>query len=331
MKVTIARLRSNVKYEKPLYTVLDSYFELLKNWMSAREDIEFQFYNVSFDGTRPKRELKETDVWIIPSDAEYMYYDSKRSLDPRDIEKSNKHIEALRPYVDGKHVIMLCSDRGDTEELFRTKTFEGINLASFTTIDEIDFPANVHGMKYHFISALHTPLTDMIEPQKDFIYWGRMKDDSDRTKFMRQVYRDPDLSQIMIGGFPSGVQRDHKWIKNWPELFTHAKEAKCTMCFNWKDMTATTSRYIEALACGVIPLVWKTYDTNNTYNIADWQRCNSFEDFKARALDIRQNYGIMLSEVRDRYKEVLLSPSGYQSLFDDLINKSIGKHNLNLS
>ena len=69
MKVTIARLRSNVNYKEPLYTVLDSYFELIKNWMPTREDIDFQFYNVSFDGKRPKRELQETDVWIIPSDA----------------------------------------------------------------------------------------------------------------------------------------------------------------------------------------------------------------------------------------------------------------------
>ncbi len=272
MKVTIARLRSNVNYKEPLYTVLDSYFELIKNWMPTREDLDFQFYNVSFDGKRPKRELRETDVWIIPSDAEFMYYDTKRSIDPRDIAKSEAHLEALRPYVDGKQIIMLRSDRGDDEELFRTKTFAGLDIPSFTTIDEIDFPGNVHGMKYHFISRLNTPLTDLTEPNKDFVYWGRMKDDNDRTVFMRKVYRDPDLTQIMIGGFPSGVQRDHKWIKNWPELFPYAKDARCTMCFNWKDMTATTSRYIESLACGVIPFVWKTYDSNNTYNIADWQR-----------------------------------------------------------
>ena len=102
MKVTIARLRSNVNYKEPLYTVLDSYFELIKNWMPTREDLDFQFYNVSFDGKRPKRELQETDVWIIPSDAEFMYYDTKRSIDPRDIAKSEAHLEALRPYVDGK-------------------------------------------------------------------------------------------------------------------------------------------------------------------------------------------------------------------------------------
>jgi len=328
MKVTITRLRSFVNYKKPLETVLDSYFELIKNWMPTREDIDFQFYNVSFDGKRPKRELQETDVWIIPSDAEFMYYDTKRSIDPRDIAKSEAHLEALRPYVDGKHIIMLRSDRGDDEELFRTKTFAGLDIPSFTTIDEIDFPGNVHGMKYHFISRLNTPST---EPNKDnffwrkrdFVYWGRMKDDNDRTVFMRKVYRDPDLTQIMIGGFPSGVKRDHKWIKNWSELFPYAKDARCTMCFNWKDMTATTSRYIESLACGVIPFVWKTYDSNNTYNIADWQRCETFEEFKEKALDIRHNYDIMLAEVRGRYEEKLLSIEEYQKLFNEKLDHAI--------
>ena len=76
----------------------------------------------------------------------------------------------------------------------------------------------------------------------------------------------------------------------------------------------------------MIPFVWKTDDSNNTYNIADWQRCDSFEDFKKKVLDSRQNYGIMLAEVRDRYKEVLLTPSGYQSLFDDLMNKSLSDY-----
>ena len=38
---------------------------------------------------------------------------------------------------------MFRSDRGDTEELYRNGTFKGINIASFTIIDEIDFP-NIH-------------------------------------------------------------------------------------------------------------------------------------------------------------------------------------------
>ena len=50
------------------------------------------------------------------------------------------------------------------------------------------------------------------------------------------------------------------------------------MCFNWKDETATTSRYVEALAIGMIPFVWRQYDKNNTYNIDPWQRIEDFDD-----------------------------------------------------
>ena len=316
MKVTITRLRSFVNYKKPLETVPDSYFHLIQGWMLTRNDIEFQFYNVSFDGTRPVRELKEADVWIIPSDAEYMYHDKVRSLDPRDIEKSNKKIEELKPYLNDKHIIILKSDRGDTEELYRTKTFKGISLKSFTTIDEIDFPRNVHGMKYHFLSCLRILSNIYLpEPTKDFVYWGREKAD-ERRAFMRKVYRDEDLTQMLIGGFPSGVKKDHKWIRTWEKLYPKARDGRCTICFNWKDLVATTSRYIEALAIGVIPYVWGDYDINNTYNIADWQRVNSFEEFKEKCLTLREDHGKQLEEVRARYEEKLPSMEEYQVLFN---------------
>ena len=332
MKVTITRLRSFVNYKKPLETVLDSYFELLKYWMLTRNDIEFQFYNVSFDGTRPVRELKEADVWIIPSDAEYMYHDKVRSLDPRDIEKSNKKIEELKPYLNDKHIIILKSDRGDTEELYRTKTFEGISLKSFTTIDEIDFPRNVHGMKYHFLSSLRISLKiHLLEPTwddvfraKDFVYWGREKAD-ERRAFMRKVFRDKDLTQILIGSFPSGVTKDYKWIRTWEKLYPKARDGRCTICFNWKDLVATTSRYIEALAIGVIPYVWGDYDINNTYNIADWQRVNSFEEFKEKCLTLREDHGKLLEEVRARYEEKLPSIEEYQELFNEKLDIALDK------
>ena len=59
------------------------------------------------------------------------------------------------------------------------------------TIDEIDFPANIHGMKYHFIQTLKNPLAQMMGAPKDrdFAYWGRMKpsERNQREKTIRSL------------------------------------------------------------------------------------------------------------------------------------------------
>jgi len=134
-------------------------------------------------------------------------------------------------------------------------------------------------MKYHFIQTLKNPLADMMGTDKeiDFAYWGRMKHGNDREKTIRQIYRS-ELSTVMVGGFPSGVKRQAAWIKDWKELYPMLEPARCTLCFNWIDQTATTSRYPEALSIGMIPFVWRDYDSNNTYNIDDWQRVSSSEE-----------------------------------------------------
>ena len=62
MNITIARLRSFVKYEGPLETVLDSFFENYVKWMKANPQHNYDTYNCSFDGTRPKR-TPETIEW----------------------------------------------------------------------------------------------------------------------------------------------------------------------------------------------------------------------------------------------------------------------------
>ena len=55
MKICIARLGSNVKYNAPLETVLDSFFENYVKWMKSNPQHEYRTYNVSFGSERPKR------------------------------------------------------------------------------------------------------------------------------------------------------------------------------------------------------------------------------------------------------------------------------------
>ena len=68
MKITIARLRSNVKYNGPLETVLDSFFENYVKYMRDNPQHEYRTYNVSFDSSRPKRtpeNIEWADVIVI--------------------------------------------------------------------------------------------------------------------------------------------------------------------------------------------------------------------------------------------------------------------------
>ena len=312
MKICIARLRSNVQYRGPLETVLDSFFENYVQWMKANPQNQYLTYNVSFDHRRPKRtpdSIKEADVIVIPSDSEFRYH-GELQMNPKDLAKSESHMDEIRPYFEGKTVIMWRSDRGDTEELYRDETFKGINLKAFYTIDEIDFSGNIHGMKYHFIQTLKNPLAVFVgqERTKDFGYWGRMKpsEKNEREKTIRQIYRS-ELSTVLIGGFPSGVQRESAWIKDWKVLYPKLEVCRSTLCFNWLDTTATTSRYPEALSIGMKPFVWKDYDETNTYHIDDWQRVYSFDEFRDRVLELRDKsvFESKLEKYRSNYKKGL--------------------------
>jgi hypothetical protein len=325
MKITIARLRSFVKYNGPLETVLDSFFENYVKWMKANPQHEYKTYNVSFDNTRPKRTpetIEWADVIVIPSDSEFRYH-GELQMNPKDLAKSESHIELIKPFFKDKTVVMFRSDRGDTEELYRSFLPD---IKNFYTIDEIDFSGNIHGMKYHFIQTLKNPLADMIDTGKkiDWAYWGRMKHGNDREKTIRKIYRS-ELSTVMVGGFPSGVKRQAAWIKDWKELYPMLEPARSTLCFNWLDPNATTSRYPEALSIGLIPFVWQDYDINNTYNIDDWQRVEEFEELKDKILQLRDKdfFKSKLEKYRNNYKKVLLTEQEYFQQFSEMINEAI--------
>ena len=158
----------------------------------------------------------------------------------------------------------------------------------------------------------------------DFAYWGRMKHGNDREKTIRKIYRS-ELSTVMVGGFPSGIKRQSAWIKDWKQLYPMLESARCTLCFNWIDPTATTSRYPESLSIGIIPMVWSQYDVNNRYNIDDWQRVTSSEEFVEKAVMLRDKdlFNRKLEQYRNNYKKVLFSEKEYYNIFSKKMNESI--------
>ena len=327
MNITIARIRSNVTYIGPLETVLDSFFENYVKWMNDNSQDNFKTYNGSFGDGRPQRTpetIDWADVIVIPSDSEFRYH-GELQMNPKDLAKSEVHMKNIRPFFENKIVILFRSDRGDTEELYRNETLKDVNLKSFHIIDEIDFSGNIHGMKYHFIQNLQKKILFLSEKTIDFGYWGKMKpsEKNERENTIRKIYKDEDISSIMIGGFPSGVIRQSKWIKDWKKLFPMIEPSRTTLCFNWKDPTATTSRYPEALSVGIIPFVWKDYDIHNTYKIDDWQRVKTFEEFKDKILHLRDEnlFKDKLKQYINNYKKVLLSEDEYYKQFSNMMNR----------
>ena len=103
------------------------------------------------------------------------------------------------------------------------------------------------------------------------------------------------------------------------------ERAKCTLCFNWRDPPATTSRYPEALSVGLIPFVWQDYDKNNTYNIESWQRVDSFEKLKTRILMLRyrEAWESKLALCIQNYTETLPTEQEYYELFKKRMDKYV--------
>ena len=69
--------------------------------------------------------------------------------------------------------------------------------------------------------------------------------------------------------------------------------------------------------------MWGEYDINNTYRILDWQRVNSFEEFKTKCLTLREGYDTLLKEIRENYFSVLMSRDDYKKQFNKMMNLRI--------
>ena len=359
--ITITKLRMGIQYEQTCSQPMDSFYELYEQWMVSRPELNFHGYNFTFDGSKPVRNkevIKLADYIIIPSESEWRFhcpelwqeqYESHANVSTnyrypwpvklpyKDyLDKTNKAIEEVKPYLENKTIILWRNERADDEELYRTKTLKVVNLKSFHIIDECDFSGNINGMKYHNIPTLNKDLYesgDLDRTKKvDFAYWGASWKD-DRDQVIYDLYDRKDISTTLVGGFLHLPETDDNhifpWARDWRDLLPIVKSSRSTICFNWKDETATTSRYIESLACGIIPFVWCgdgfIYDKNNTYNIDDWQRISSVDEFVDKNNELRDAdfLKFKLREYRKNYKKVLISKREYAEEFNNRMNEYV--------
>jgi len=325
-KITIARLRSGINYKGPLDHILDSFYYLLKRFENKHiDDFKFGFYNYGYDkgNRRDPKDIPDSDIIIIPSENEFHYHIKDKNgkgtyIDPKNLEKSDTAIKEHFKDLKDKHIIILRSDRGDDENLYRNYTFKDNPIRKVSILDETDIPGNVHQLKYHFIKD-RIPVSS--ERPYQFAYWGTDKrnDQNGNSGDIRHLI----LKELQVGmgrlntrfiGKFSNVKRDMQPVKGMKELLPILNQSQYTLCFNWKDNTATTSRYHEALACGIIPMVYGLYDSTGILVKDDWQRVESAEELCEKIMS--SDYESKFKQIHDSFKESLLTNDQIYDTFE---------------
>jgi len=325
-KITIARLRSGVNYKGPLDHILDSFYYLYQRFQLDHPEYNYGYYNFGYNkaNRRDSKDMPGSDIIVIPSENEFHYHIIDKNgksvyIDPKNLEKSSTAIkDHILPHIEGKHIVILRSDRGDTVELYKEKVFKNIDC-KISVLDEIDIDGGVHALKYHFI---RDEKLETVKRKYLFSYWGTEKrkdvdnvDSGDeRHKILKEIQEGMGKFPTRFIGKFSLAKRNMKPTKGMRGLLPILNQSKYTLCFNWKDNKATTSRYHEALACGIIPMVYKDYDSTGILVKSNWQRVQSAEELYDKIME--RDYEKTFNEIHETYKETLLTKDQIYDIFE---------------
>jgi len=327
-KITIARLRSGVNYKRPLDHIIDSFCYLLKRFQVKHDEFDYGVYNYGYDKAHRRKpdDIPNSDIIIIPSENEFHYH-IPNYIDPKNLEKSDTAIKEHFVDLKDKHIIILRSDRGDDENLYRNYTFKNKPIRKVSILDETDIPGNIHQLKYHFIKD---ELPENTVRPFLFTYWGTEKrrdvggvDSGDkRHTILKEIQNGMGRYHTRFIGRYSTVKRDMK-SDTMRNILPILNQSRYTLCFNWKDNKATTSRYHEALASGIIPMVFEDYDSTGILVKDDWQRVKSAEELDEKIMSA--NYLNKYKEIYYTYKQSLLTKDQIYDTFEKELLKKINE------
>ena len=324
MKLTITRLRRGTNYKKPLRDIMDSFYELYKEYISKNPQHKYGVCNFGWSTSNRKKidDIIDSDVIIIPSENEFLEH-IKGYRDKVQRERSEILIKQIIKYLPNKHVILFRSDRADNEELYRKRTFKNKPIGKFSILDETDISIGLHGMKYHFIKENISTQLSKTKKTYDFIYWGcdkkKLIDDVDsgdeRHLIFKEIKDDTKIKSYFIGKYHH-FKADRK-IDTMYNLLGDLTKGKSTLCFNWLDKKATTSRYHEAMALNIFPFVWKDYDIDNTLVSNQWQRVESVSELYEKLPQIDKRF----IDVKKHYLKIMKPKSWFYSMFEKRLNE----------
>ena len=335
MKICFASLRKKINYTDVLEYGMDVFYESFIYYKDNNPQHEYSYYNFACGSKGAKRDpdvIKNADVIIFPAVQEFIYF--ANAMNPRDVEKSQAEIRKTYEHLNDKHIILLTQDRGVDEKMIMQYTFENkVKPKSFQTIDEMHFTMCLQGLKYHFIKkvaqARRYNAYD-IKKDIDFVYWGSdkskvaggEKSGDERLDIIKRIRNHLDIgtnmiSSTIIGRWPFKVK--HKWMP-LKETLLYLDRGHTTLCFNWMDDKAVTGRYHEALACDVVPLVWKNYDINNILVADEWQRCLTIGDVYDKIKEVKTDSGNRLRKIKKNFLEKLPTKEQYYKEFEVKLN-----------
>ena len=317
------------KYEPNLSVKLPFSYN---RFQTDHTEYRYGYYNFGFNKAHRRNpdDMSDSDVIIIPSENEFHYH-IPNYIDPKNLERSDKAIEEhILPYISNQHIIILRSDRGDDERLYREKTFKNLPIKNFSIIDETDIPGNVHQLKYHFIRDFikKRKLNDKLKPLR-FCYYGTEKRNDDKGKtdderhlVLKEIYNGEGTYNTRFYGRFSNIKRNDK-SRPMKQLIRTLLKTRFTLCFNWKDNKATTSRYHESIACGVIPMVYKDYDSTGILVKDDWQRVSSAKELHQKMNISEKEYREKQQSILENYKQSLLTKDQIYDTFSMKLKRII--------
>jgi hypothetical protein len=293
---------------------------MLKRFQAKHDEFVYGTYNYGYDtpNRRKPDDIPDSDIIIIPTENEFHYH-IPNYIDPKNLEKSDTAIKKHFVDLKDKHIILLRNDRGDTESLYRNYTFKDNPIRKISILDEIDIPGNIHQLRYQFIKD---EIPENSERPFLFTYWGTDKrrdvggvDSGDeRHTILKELQNGMGRYHTRFIGRFSTVKRDMK-SDSMRNILPILNQSRYTLCFNWKDNKATTSRYHEALASGIIPMVWKDYDSTGILVKDDWQRVSSPEELCKKIMNT--DYNSKFKQIHDSFKQSLLTKDQIYDTFEE--------------
>lgn len=331
-KVVIGSLRNQARCAGPLKAIEDNVYYCLGRYIeNDNKKYKFDYYNVSFTDTKPNTDISvfdDADVVVLITVVEWTYH-IPNFRHQYDQKKSDDKVAEIAKRLDGKSLIVISHEQADTLELFRDRTFKDVKFKNITTIHQDEMTDAFMHMRYFFIQDA-PKLFHEYEKSIDFVYWGSsktktvggVKSGDTRMITLTDLWkrREKDNFTTFFQGKYDKIVKDASWTNDFNKLIPQISKGHATLCFQWpgKEHIATT-RYPEALACDVIPLIWQKFDVNGfLYNPIEWQRCHTVDEVVEKIKQL-QDDGFRLDKLNEIRNNFLPKASSIEAEYKTFI------------